>query len=203
MILKKIKSICIVGNAYTIVGRKLGEKIDAFPWVARFSAGLPEWNQEHIEDIGEKTDIYINRGILHKEILDMALERFRFRYLFTDITEEILEKCKEPNVGVYQIDKSVDVLEKYIPNDFPAKGLSTGMAFIGLCLKYKIPDIRICGFTTEENYIPNQLSEFCLRVKRRNEINQEFDVMRYPSHDFKLERSIRSRLIREKRIKLL
>jgi len=205
MILKEINSICIVGNAAVLIGKRLGEKINRFDYVARFKHGIPELNPEHIEDIGTKTDILISRRLLRDASILKEVKKKAPKYIFLGRTNETDALGKKLGVKMYdfKIDKITLKDINIPPETYYKPYITSGLSFIVLCIKYQIPKIYICGFTTENNYVQNQRAVFCAKAKNRYENNRQFEQRTVNIHHLETERKIISQLIRENKIKQL
>lgn len=199
MILKKTKQICIVGCSGNLIGAKLGKKIDKQEIIVRFRMGLPQlylrglpesYLSPLVKDMGRRTDIYVNRtSLLKPKVLEAIKD---IKYIFTDTTHDNNEVKSEE---LHHFDISGENVKEFRERmDYPHGKVTAGLAFILMCLNYKIPKINICGFTTVENYKPNELYEFFVP-------NYPYiDAAKTTVHDYKKERQFISLLLKEKRI---
>jgi len=200
MILDRIERILIIGNGFSIINRRLGGKINQEKWIARFSKGLSHLNPEHIDDIGDYVDIVVNSRVYPPELKEIKLAGAG--YVFA----ETLPDMANSNLRSHSLNRDRELFRDFGYGEPLPQKLSAGLAFIKMCLDNKVPEIIICGFTTNYNHNPSEPAEFCQAVKGRKESYGDFEKRNLEDdriHDFEMEREIKTKLIDDGKIKFL
>ena len=202
MIFDRAKQVCIVGGSGNMIGANLGKIIDKQEVVVRFNDGLPEINPKLKKDIGTRTDIYVNRRPLGKRF---ELLKGKTKCFFSAIDRDNKEFARNNNIelnylpcasgGFNHKGERDDFIKLWKEINYKGHKMTAGLGFILLCLRRRIPEINICGFTTNKNYISDEQYEF---YEQRD--NYKERKLKEEPHDFRTERRFISQLIKEKKI---
>ena len=194
MILDEVNEICIVGNSGNLLGSGLGEVIDKQQNVVRFGHGVPSLHSYLRKDIGTKMDIYevahINKNyeIAFKEAMKTA------KYLFGSVPPQY--KQYVAGKEVCNLYPEIQALVQGI--NYPqGKVISSGLAVMLLCLKHGIKNIKVCGFTFNDNFDIKERYNF-YNYKPWCE-----PLRKNAKHDVLWERDFKTRLLEEGKIERL
>lgn len=149
----KDKTIVILGNNPSIIGGKLGNKIDKYQLVMRVNLFQ---NDGFYQDLGTKTDLRFIGATLTSEHDKILAVMPRDEYIIT--TSKNKNKLTEYNISYISIPRKTptftfrfirEVCKDLEINNYPSKPPRSGIVILTLLLRFSnIKNITVYGFST-------------------------------------------------------